>query len=125
MEKRVQIEEIEEEKKDEEQKKKVEQKKKEEQKKKDERKKKNEIFTEDEIATLEEEVKKENLEIPKPREPKSVQLAFTEKIFPTLAMREQHLREAPLPKIKALASSSKTVKERSSCMKEKRERKWR
>lgn len=27
-------------------------------------------------------------------------LVFTEKVFPNLAMRESHLKEAPLPKIK-------------------------
>lgn len=59
------------------------------------KKEKNRIFDEED----EEEQFEEIREIPEPREQKNVKVKFTEKVYPHLAAREQHLKDAPMPKI--------------------------
>ena len=62
------------------------------------KKEKNRIF---EDENYEEEEFEEVREIPEPREQKSVKMKFTEKVYPHLAAREHHLKDAPMPKIKS------------------------
>ena len=62
---------------------------------------KNEIFDK-----IEEETIEEVREIPEPRSQKSIQLKFTEKVYPHLAAREQHLKDPPFPKIKTATGVS-------------------
>ncbi len=71
-----------------------------------------EIFDEKElISSQETEEIGEVREIPDPRNQKSVQLKFTEKVYPHLAAREQHLKEPPFPKIKTNGGNNNDSKE--------------
>jgi len=63
------------------------------------------IFNSGDVAYAEEDVpeqklpKKEDRVVPnEPRKAGSVKVKFTEKMYPHLAAREQHLKEPPLPK---------------------------
>lgn len=44
-----------------------------------------------------------------PTQSEPVKLEFTERIFPTLAMRESHIKEAPAPKLRKLAQKMDKV----------------
>lgn len=71
---------------------------------------KNEIFEEfvdQKPGEIEEEMIEVIREIPEPREGKTLQLKFTEKIYPHLAAREQHFKDAPFPKTKGNATETK------------------
>ncbi|CAD8163326.1 unnamed protein product [Paramecium pentaurelia] len=57
----------------------------------------NDIFTNEDIKKQE---KQANGPIPEPRKAAAVQMTFTEKIYPHLAAREQHFKDAPVPRQK-------------------------
>lgn len=72
--------------------------------------KNNEIFNEiSENYPLEQEEEAIEVirEIPEPRDGKTMQIKFTEKVYPHLAAREQHFKEAPFPKAKGSTSTTK------------------
>ena len=65
----------------------------------------NDIFNSDEISAVDHvekaisKLKNEgNVPVPGPRKAATVQVPFTEKIYPHMATRESHLNEPPLPK---------------------------
>ncbi|CAD8091287.1 unnamed protein product [Paramecium sonneborni] len=57
----------------------------------------NDIFTNEDIKKQEKQAKGP---IPEPRKAAAVQMTFTEKIYPHLAAREQHFKDAPVPRQK-------------------------
>lgn len=61
-----------------------------------------EIFDEEDCKLTEnfEEVHREERVVPDVRNQNSIQLKFTEKVYPHLAAREHHLKEQPFPKIR-------------------------
>lgn len=74
-------------------------------------KKENEIFDGNEINDIKEIKEEEEIkEIPEIRGQKAVQLKFTEKVYPNLATRETHMKEAPFPKIKHVTDNKDSKK---------------
>lgn len=66
-----------------------------------------EDFKEEKLNEDEEEAIEVIREIPEPREGKTLQLKFTEKVYPHLAAREQHFKDAPFPKAKGTTTDAK------------------
>lgn len=62
----------------------------------------NNIFSDKDIQNYENQIAEVEERIPKPRNPntKKMDIEFTEKIYPMVSTREQHFKDAPLPKMK-------------------------
>lgn len=65
------------------------------------------IFTTDDLKKYEKELDEFEEKYPKVRQQKKVDIQFTEKIYPHVATREQHFKDAPIPKIKQGTKGSK------------------